>query len=163
MSYIPVKMPNGADTFSNFAAYKKVVNLAPAVVPSYTTLLTTEDQLGSFMVTEVILHLDNVVGTNYLTFTSSIGFNGGALAYNNVCASVTKGSTSTSSTANSLWLRTNKFERYEVLGMSGSSLAYSASYPNYQEDLVLKITNSILGAGSTGTIIVAGIYTGARP
>lgn len=163
MSYIPSKMPSGADTFSNLASYKATVNLAPATVPSYTTLFTTDNNMGSFVVTDIILHLDNVVGTNYLTYTSSIGWNSASSAYDNIAGSQVKGSTSTSSTSNSLWLRTNKFEWYRLQTETSGYAQNYATTANTATDVVLKITNSILGSGSTGTILVTGYYTGMRP
>ncbi len=170
MAYLPCKMPSGVDTFSNFAAYKTSgINLAAT---GLTTLLTTDDNMGRFVVTEVILHLDSVVGGNYQTFNSSIGWT--VPTYADVADLQQKGSTETDSSYNGLWLRTTKFERYNLRYFytyssptaSPTARSYAVGYAtpeNAATVISLNITATILDAGSTGTIVVIGYYTGMRP
>ena len=170
MAFLPCKMPSGVDTFSNFAAYKTTgIDLAAT---GQTTLLTTDNNMGNFVVTEVVLHLDSVVGGNYQTFNSSIGWTGPG--YEDVADLQQKGSTETNSAYNGLWLRTNKFERYNLRYFytygtptsSPTAQSYATGYAtpaNTATVIQLNITATILDAGSTGTIVVVGYYTGMRP
>lgn len=170
MGYIPAKMPSGADTFSNFAAYKTSgINLAAT---GQTTLLTTDNNMGRFIVTEVVLHIDALVGGDFQTFNSSIGWT--SSAYEDIAEEQQKGTTSTNSSLNGLRLRLNKFERYNLRTFatfssptaSPTPQSYATAYAtpeNTATDIKLNITATIMDVGSTATIVVVGYYTGMRP
>lgn len=170
MAFLPCKMPSGVDTFSNFAAYKTTgINLA---ANGQTTLLTTDDNMGSFVVTEVVLHLDSVVGGDLQTFNSSLGWT--APNYAEIASLQQKGTTDSDSGLNGLRLRTNKFERYNLRYFytygtptsSPTAQSYATGYAtpaNTATVIQLNITATNLDAGSTGTIVVVGYYTGMRP
>lgn len=170
MAFLPCKMPSGVDTFSNFAAYKTTnINLAAT---GQTPLLTTDNNMGRFVVTEVVLHIDNAAGGDFQTFNSSIGWTGPN--YEDVADIQQKGTTSTNSSLNGLRLRTNKFERYNLRYFytfssptaSPTAQGYASGYgtpENAATTINLNVTATIFSVGSTGTIVVVGYYTGMRP
>lgn len=170
MAFLPCKMPSGVDTFSNFAAYKTSgINLdVPAVIP----LLTTDNNMGSFVVTEVVLHLDSVVGGNQRIFVASIGWT--PTLYEDIAELQQKGSSSSGSANNGLWLRTNKFERFNLRyfytygppSSSPTAQSYATGYAtpaNTATTIYLNLDFTNLDPGSTGTIVVVGYYSGMRP
>lgn len=170
MAYQPIKVPSGVHTFSNFAAYKTSnINLAAT---GLTSLLVTDNNMGRYVVTEVVIHFDNVVGDTYRTFASSIGWT--APDYENIADLQDKGYRLPNNSFNGMFLRTNKFERYNLRyfytysspGTSPTAQSYATGYgtpENTATNIQLNIMDTNLGSGSSGTIVVVGYYTGMRP
>lgn len=157
MSYLPAKMPSGADTFSTFAVYRKSVSLTTV---GQTVLLTTDDNLGQFVATEIRFNVDNNAGSELTTFTASIGWN--ASSYDNLSASAAKGTTSTSSSLQYLRLKANKVDRFTLRTSAGYYAAF-ATPANASTEIRLNLTASGMGAGSSATFFVVGYYAGSRP
>ena len=158
MSFIPVKMPSAAETFSNYAAYRTVVDVTTT---GLKTLCTTDNNMGQFVVTEIVIHCDTINGGNNSTYTSSIGWN--ASTYDNIAASVVKGDTHTGSSYNSLWLRPNKFEPYTLRTSGAGYYANYATPANTATDIKMNITATIMPAGCSISVFVIGFYAGMRP
>jgi len=150
-------MPSGADTLSTFAVYRKSVSLTTV---GQTVLLTTDNNLGQFVVTEIRFNVDNNGGSETTTFTASIGWN--ASTYDNLAASAVKGTTQTGSTYFYLRLKTNKVDRF-ILRTSAGYYAAFATPANASTEVRLNLTASGMGAGATATFFVVGYYAGSRP
>lgn len=157
MSYLPVKMPSAADTFSNFATYKATVDISST---GTQTLLTTDNNMGQFVVTEAFLYIDSA-GLDLKTFTMTMGWN--ASAYDNIIGpSVTMGTTN-SSPSNYFSFQLRRYRYFKLTLRSSSGYALMATPMNTATDIRLNVSSTIMPSGSPCSFFIVGYYSGMRP
>lgn len=152
MSYIPFKIPQAADTLSNYVVYRKQVNMAAV---AQTTLFTTNPTMGSFVPTEVLFHVDSAV-SGLVTATFAIGFGTITNPFDNIVARVTKGS----GVAGANDLRVNK--RVALLIRAATGTNGTATPANASTAVKIDVTTATASA-MLCTFFVGGYYTGMRP